>query len=85
MEAWLVSNPEIECIFAANDDMALGAINAMEMADRMDIKVFSVDANELGCIALKEGKLTATVAQDTFGYAHGRCGLCREAPPGRGS
>ncbi|HIU34917.1 MAG TPA: sugar ABC transporter substrate-binding protein [Candidatus Pullichristensenella excrementigallinarum] len=71
VEAWLVSNPEIECIFAANDDMALGAINAMEMADRMDIKVFSVDANELGCIALKEGKLTATVAQDTFGYAHG--------------
>lgn len=71
VEAWLVSNPEIEVIFAANDDMALGAIQAMKSANRMDIKVFSVDANELGCQALIDGELTATVAQDTLGYAHG--------------
>lgn len=71
VEAWLVSNPEIEVIFAANDDMALGAIQAMQDAGRTDIKVFSVDANELGCIALKQGMLTASVAQDTLGYAHG--------------
>ncbi|MGI6215415.1 MAG: sugar ABC transporter substrate-binding protein [Christensenellales bacterium] len=71
VEAWLISHPEIEVIFSANDDMALGAIQAMKAADRMDIKVFSVDANELGCQALIDGELTATVAQDTFGYAHG--------------
>ncbi|MDO5022713.1 MAG: sugar ABC transporter substrate-binding protein [Eubacteriales bacterium] len=71
VEAWLISHPEIEVIFAANDDMALGAIQAMKAADRMDIKVFSVDANELGCQALIDGELTASVAQDTFGYAHG--------------
>ena len=69
VEGWLTAYPEIEVIFAANDDMALGAINAMKQFDRTDIKVFSVDANELGCIALKEGTLTASVAQDTFGYA----------------
>ncbi len=71
VEAWLISNPEIEVIFAANDDMALGAIQALKAANRLDIKVFSVDANELGCQALIDGHLTATVAQDTFGYAHG--------------
>lgn len=71
VESWLISNPEIECIFACNDDMALGALQAMALAGRKDIKVFSVDANELGCIALKNGQLTATVAQDTFGYANG--------------
>ena len=71
VEAWLISNPEIEVIFAANDDMALGAIQAIKGANRTDIKVFSVDANELGCQALIDGDLTATVAQDTFGYAHG--------------
>ncbi len=70
VESWLISNPEIEAIFACNDDMALGAIQAMQSADRMDINVFSVDANELGCIELKNGRLTATVAQDTLGYAH---------------
>ncbi len=71
VESWLISNPEIECIFACNDDMALGALQAMALGDRNDIMVFSVDANELGCIALKNGQLTATVAQDTFGYADG--------------
>ena len=76
VEAWLISNPEIECIFAANDDMALGAIQAIKSAGRTDIKVFSVDANELGCQALIDGDLTATVAQDTFGYAHGAADYC---------
>ena len=69
VEGWLTAYPEIEVIFSANDDMALGAINAMKQADRMDIKVYSVDANELGCLALKDGELAASVAQDTFGYA----------------
>jgi ABC-type sugar transport system substrate-binding protein len=70
VENWLVSNPEIEVIMACNDDMALGAITACENAGRKDIKIIGVDANELGCIALKQGKLTATVAQDTEGYAY---------------
>ena len=70
VENWLVSNPEIQVILACNDDMALGAITACQNAGRKDIKIIGVDANELGCIALKQGKLTATVAQDTLGYAH---------------
>lgn len=69
VESWLVSNPEIEVILACNDDMALGAITACQNAGRGDIKIIGVDANELGCIALKQGKLVATVAQDTQGYA----------------
>ena len=71
MEAWLISNPEIEVVFAANDDMALGAIQAIQAAGRDDIKVYSVDANELGCQALIDGQLTASVAQDAIGYSHG--------------
>lgn len=71
VETWLISNPDLECIFAANDDMGLGAIQAIKAAGRDDIKVFSIDANELGCQALIDGDLTATVAQDTLGYAHG--------------
>ena len=69
VESWLVSNPELEVILACNDDMALGAITACVNAGRTDIKIIGVDANELGCIALKQGRLTATVAQDTKGYA----------------
>jgi ABC-type sugar transport system substrate-binding protein len=69
VESWLVSNPELEVILSCNDDMALGAITACENAGRTDIKIIGVDANELGCIALKQGKLVATVAQPTILYA----------------
>ena len=69
VENWLVSNPELQVILCCNDDMALGAITACENAGRTDIKIIGVDANELGCIALKQGKLVATVAQPTMAYA----------------
>ena len=72
VESWLISNPEIEVhLSPATTIWRWAHCKLMELGDRNDIMVFSVDANELGCIALKNGQLTATVAQDTFGYANG--------------
>ena len=69
MESWLVSNPEIEAVFAANDDMAIGALLAAQAAGRDDILIFGVDATELALIEIINGNMAATVSQDTFGYA----------------
>jgi len=71
VENWLVAYPELEVILACNDDMALGAIEAMKLAGNDSIYVVGVDANAEGCLALKEGTLKASVAQDTISYAHG--------------
>lgn len=71
VENWLVAYPDLEVILSCNDDMALGAIEAMKLAGNDKIYVVGVDANEEGCLALKDGTLKATVAQDTFGYAYG--------------
>src|SRR3712207_8838378 len=47
MEAFLQSQPDIDVVYAHNDDMALGAIEAIEAAGKkpgQDIRIISVDA-----------------------------------------
>lgn len=67
---WLVAYPDLKVILAANDDMGLGAIEAIEMAGKEgQIKVFAVDGTEAGLEAVTDGRLEATVKQDAKGYA----------------
>ena len=60
MENMLQANPDIQCVFAHNDEMALGAIEAI--GDK-DIIVAGFDATDDAIEAVKEGKMAATVAQ----------------------
>jgi ABC-type sugar transport system substrate-binding protein len=55
---------EIKVLFAHNDDMALGAIQAMEEAGikpGQDIKIVSIDGVRGAFEAMKDGKLNVTV------------------------
>ena len=65
MEAFLKSDGKnINAVYAHNDDMALGAIQAIEeygLVPGKDIKVISIDGVKDAFIAIKDGKLTATV------------------------
>jgi galactofuranose transport system substrate-binding protein len=64
MEAFLQSQPKIDVVYAHNDDMALGAIEAIEAAGKVpgkDIKIISVDAVKDGMQALSEGKINFIV------------------------
>ncbi len=66
MEAFLKSPnaKEINVLFAHNDDMALGAIQAMEEAGikpGQDIKIVSIDGVRGAFEAMKDGKLNVTV------------------------
>jgi len=63
-EAMLKSNPGVDLIYAHNDDMALGAIEAIEAAGKTpgkDIKIISVDAVKDGMQALADGKINYIV------------------------
>jgi ribose transport system substrate-binding protein len=62
MENILQAQPEIQAVFAHNDEMALGALKAIEASGR-DIFVVGFDATDDAVAAIKEGKLAATVAQ----------------------
>lgn len=62
MENILQSNPDITGVFAHNDEMALGALEAIEAAGK-DIQVVGFDATEDAVQAVEEGRLAGTVAQ----------------------
>ena len=64
MEAMLKSQPKIDVVFAQNDDMGLGAIEAIEAAGKVpgkDIKIITVDAVHDGMQALADGKINYIV------------------------
>ena len=63
-EALLKSNPGVDLIYAHNDDMGLGAIEAIEAAGLVpgvDIKIVTVDAVKDGMQALADGKINYIV------------------------
>jgi len=59
----LQAQPEINGVFAHNDEMILGAIQAAEAAGRTGIVFVGFDAIDDAVQAVKDGKLAATVAQ----------------------
>ncbi|GAA2683733.1 ABC transporter substrate-binding protein [Actinoplanes palleronii] len=64
MEQFLQSTPKIDVLYAHNDDMGLGAIEAIEAAGKVpgkDIKIITVDAVKDGMTALAAGKINYIV------------------------
>lgn len=64
MEAFLKSQPKIDVVYAHNDDMGLGAIEAIKAAGKVpgkDIKIITVDAVKDGMTALAGGEINFIV------------------------
>jgi ribose transport system substrate-binding protein len=59
----LQANPDIAGIFAQNDEMALGAVQALGGSAGDDVKVVGFDAIEDALSAIEDGTMNATVAQ----------------------
>ncbi|MBO7711422.1 MAG: substrate-binding domain-containing protein [Lachnospiraceae bacterium] len=69
---WLSAyGEELTAICANNDEMALGAIEALKKAGRTDVKVVGVDATPDGCASVKAGEMLGTVFQDSVGQGGG--------------
>ncbi|WP_068086138.1 ribose ABC transporter substrate-binding protein RbsB [Polycladidibacter stylochi] len=62
MENILQAQPEIDAVFAHNDEMALGAIKAIQATNRK-ILVVGFDGTNDGVVAVENGSMLATVAQ----------------------
>lgn len=70
----IAANPDVAAFFAANDDMGLGIVKAVENAGKTgEIVVVSVDGNSDALQSVLDGGLSATVAQ--YPYAIGSLGL----------
>ncbi|MCI6464696.1 MAG: substrate-binding domain-containing protein [Faecalicatena sp.] len=75
-EAWLAKYPagEIDAIVAHNDQMALGALNACQAANRTEIKIVGIDGDAESLQAVIDGKMAATVVD----YCEEECRLAVE-------
>lgn len=73
MENWIQSyGDKINAVFAHNDEMGMGALQALEQAKLKDkVVVVSIDAIADALQAVKDGRLDATVYQDAKGQGEG--------------
>lgn len=73
MTNWLSTGAEFDAVISNNDEMALGAIQALKAAgiDMADVIVAGVDATQDALAAMQAGDLDATVFQDAAGQGAG--------------
>ncbi len=62
-EAGLAANGKPDVIVCANDDMALGAIEAVAAAGHTDVMIYGFDALPEAIVAVRDGALAGTVEQ----------------------
>lgn len=87
MEQWLLQYPgTIELVVSNNDDMALGAIDALERGEVTGVNVIGIDGTTPGLEAVRSGKMLGTVSANKELYASAilelaaGCALGKEAP-----
>lgn len=67
MENILQANPKIDAVYAANDEMALGALEAIKASGRLkDIVLIGCDAIDPSLEKIRAGELNATIAEPPF-------------------
>lgn len=87
MEQWLSAYGDaIELVLSNNDDMALGAIDALERAGNTKVNVVGIDGTTPGLEAIESGRLLGTVSANKELYASAimelaaSCALGEELP-----
>lgn len=67
----LTQHPDLAGLFASNDNMALGAVEALRLQDLLDqVVVVGFDANPNAAEAILAGEMEATVAQNPFNMGY---------------
>lgn len=69
METLLQAHPDVNIVYAHNDEMAIGAIQALELAGRkpgVDVLVVSIDGTRDALQAIIDGKMGVTVESSPF-------------------
>jgi inositol transport system substrate-binding protein len=73
MTNWLSTGEPFDAVFANNDEMAIGAIQAMKASgiDMADVEVGGVDATQDALASMQAGDLDVTVFQNAAGQGSG--------------
>jgi len=83
VENWVSSGDKLDIIISNNDEMAIGASQALKAVGRLkDTIIVGVDATADGLAAIEQGDLSATVFQDGAGQARGAIDAALDAVNG---
>lgn len=63
MQNLLTANPNVQAVFAENDEMALGAVRAIRSAGKDNVLVVGFDGTDDAIKAVERGQMGATIAQ----------------------
>lgn len=82
-ENWITAfGDNLNAVLANNDDMAIGAIRALEMAGRGDVLVMGIDGNPNALDEIERGTLAGSVFQDAVGQGEGAVSMAFNAVRG---
>ena len=70
MENLLQKYSDVDAVIALNDEMAVGALQAIQAANLSDIMIFGFDGNADCAAAIKDGTITATYNTDGYGAGY---------------
>lgn len=81
--SWMLSGDKIDAIAANNDEMAIGAIMALNQSGKKDILVAGIDGTPDALQFIKSGKLALTVFQDAAGQGKGAVTMAKQVLDGK--
>lgn len=81
--SWLQDGNNINAIVANNDEMAIGAIMALDQLKKKDILVAGIDGTPDGLQFIKNGKMAVTIFQDAKGQATGAVNVASDMLNGK--
>jgi inositol transport system substrate-binding protein len=70
-EDWVQKFPKFDAIIAANDQMALGALQALKTAGRKGVMISGIDGTADALNAIKNGDMAQSIFQNAKGQAQG--------------
>ncbi|PAB56642.1 substrate-binding domain-containing protein [Anaeromicrobium sediminis] len=71
MQQFIGTGKKFDVVIANNDEMALGAIEAMKGANITDIPVVGIDATANAIVAIESGEMACSIFQDAKGQGAG--------------
>jgi inositol transport system substrate-binding protein len=65
MEDWVQANPQIDAVISMNDNMAMGALEAVKGNAKFNsLLVYGVDGDAAAALLIEEGRMTGTAFQN---------------------
>lgn len=82
-EDWIQKFPKFDAVIAANDQMALGSLQALKAAGRKGVMISGIDGVKDALVAIKAGEMSQSIFQNAKGQGNGAYAAVKMAMEGK--